>query len=124
MFEPRSFYNEWIEQADPEEDCIRQCELIALIKHLGIEFDDTFHRITILLPKMCPDIARWYGIKWAKPLPCEVDYWKEIQADIDNEKRDREHDDVHKGRYVYDPYSLICDSSRSDQSTIAEGEQY
>ena len=103
MKKAKEFYDEWIIECEANEFCVQQCEVLAVMKHLELEFE-LIYQLDILFPPMCPDIARWYGIKWSKELPCKVDYVAEIIADMQNEMDALEHKEVHKGNYVYNPH--------------------
>ena len=108
----KEFYKEWIVESDPKEDCIQQCELIALINHLDITFE-LIYQLDKLLPPMCPDIARWYGVKWNKELPCKVNYGDEIVADIQNEMYEKFYRNYHIDKFTksFPPTSNTLDWS-------------
>ena len=89
-------YEEWIEESS-DQDCIQMCELFALTNYLNLPYL-AFTEIEKLLPEMSPDIARWYGMKWNKPLPFEVNYGSEVIADMEYDRHLRNND------YIPDPF--------------------
>ena len=99
----KEFYEEWIETCDPKEGCVQQCEVYGMMDYLKLPFEFILD-LEELLPEMHCNLSRWYGVRWKKQLPCNVDYLAEIRTEILNEISDKRHEEEHRGRYVYEPY--------------------